>query len=147
GNVNLVSSIAVSGYQGPFVFDSNFPLIGDIGVNSYDANTIYITDGTRLYITKDHATNGDWVAITPNGISQISSIAVSPDDRDWAWVTSSAPIGTNRPLVMGTKDAGHTWTDLTGNLKALLDPIAGRGAPVWKIVEDPRTGYLYVGTD
>src|SRR5262249_31936703 len=40
--------------------------------------------------------------------------------------------------VFFSADAGQTWTNITNNLP---------NVPVWKIVIDPRTGALYVGTD
>jgi autotransporter-associated beta strand protein len=140
-----VTAMAISTYQGPFLADTNFPLVQDNGIDSYDPNTIYITDGSSVYVTKDHGTTWRNRTAGLRGMIDFSSIAVAQDDRDYAFVTSSAPPGSGSPRVEFTGSAGQPlaadplgWTNITGNLPDV---------PVWKVTFDPRTGYIYVGTD
>src|SRR5262249_30329998 len=65
----------------------------------------------------------------------LADIAVDPRNRDVAYVVRSA-FGGGKVFVTG--NAGQTWTDITGNLPDV---------PVNKVVIDPRSGYVYLGTD
>ena len=147
-SVNLplqsVTHIALAEDQGPYSADPGFNTISDLGANSYDPNTIYVTDGTSLYVTKNNGTS--WVNRTANlPVSAnpgkpfiISDIVVDPRNRDIAYVTASSAIGTGMGRVFVTNNAGRSWTSISGNLP---------DQPAWTLTIDPRTGNLYVGTD
>src|SRR5205823_14534608 len=47
------TGVALSAYQGPFVADPGFTTVADQGADTYDRNTIYITDGTTVDLSKD----------------------------------------------------------------------------------------------
>ncbi|OWK41577.1 Glycosyl hydrolase, BNR repeat precursor [Fimbriiglobus ruber] len=144
-NINLplssgtVTAIGLATNQGSFVADPGFPLVTDIGANSYDKNTIYVTDGTHVYLTKNGGTS--WVDRSPVlnafSITDISSIAVDPSDRDVVYITSSASVNQGERILKST-DAGQTWTDISGNLPQI---------PTWSVAVDPRDGSVYVGND
>ncbi len=73
-----VTSIAPATYQGKFAFDDSFPNVTDIGPNSYDPNTIYISDGLSLYVTKDNGIT--WVerdsTLPPESVATSSGFIV-----------------------------------------------------------------------
>jgi autotransporter-associated beta strand protein len=52
--ISHVTAIGLATYQGNFASDPGFPLVTDAGANTYDPNTIYITDGNQVFVTKDH---------------------------------------------------------------------------------------------
>jgi len=146
-----VSALGVAVYQGTFHPDlptspSNpgFPTVTDMGANTDDPNTVYASDGTSLYVTKNHGTT--WLNRTNNlqppspaaPTITISAIEVDPLNRDHAFVVSSMAPGTGGKRVFMTNNAGVSWTNITSNLPDV---------PVWSIVEDPRNGFIYVGTD
>ena len=129
-----VVAVGVAGFQGVFVADPAFPLIGDIKPSEYDRDTIYITDGTRVYLTKDHGQS--WVDRSPaGGGGPIVDLKVDPRNRDTLYIVRG---GFGGPKVLVSTNAGRTWTNITGNLP---------NVPTWKIVVDPRNDSLYVGND
>jgi autotransporter-associated beta strand protein len=145
-----VSSIAVGAYQGPFQFDSNFPLVTDQGANTYDPNTIYVAQGStatsndtnygHVAVTKDHGNS--WVDITDPAWAPylpIANIYTDPRSRDTLYVVMgsiSGAAGVGKVFV--THDAGHTWGDVSAGLPDLI---------VHAFTIDPRNGDLYVGND
>jgi autotransporter-associated beta strand protein len=137
-----VSALGVAEYQGNFAFDPGFATVTDKGANTDDTGTVYISDGTTLFVTKNHGTT--WVNRTKGipaivtSTGSIAAIAVDPTNRDHAFVISSAPPGTGGKRVFQTQNAGQSWSDITGNLPDVS---------VWSVVFDPRTGFVYVGTD
>jgi autotransporter-associated beta strand protein len=144
-----ITSVAIATFQGPFpkVPDPGFPLVGDVGANTYDPNTIYAValwgDGSNhILVTKNHGAS--WVDRSSNlpaallAEGTISHITVDPSKRDNVFVTNSGPADLSRGRVFRSADAGQTWEDLTGNLPDV---------PVYTVVIDPRTGALYAGTD
>ena len=84
----------------------------------------------------------DWVEPLPGRLG-FGGIAISDLDGRSAQPRHRLRRRQRRPerrpgRVFKTTDAGQTWTDITGDLPDV---------PVWKLVIDPRTGTLYVGTD
>jgi autotransporter-associated beta strand protein len=134
-----INIIAVSSYQGTFNPDPGFPQVFDVGINSYDPNTIYASDGVNLYVTKDLGTS--WLNRTP-GMTNFSDIIVDPRNRDTAYVASNAPPSTGSVRIMLTLDGGQTWANIDGAGSTALPDV-----PVNKLVLDARTGFLYAGTD
>ncbi len=134
-----VTAIAIPEFQGPFVADSSFPLVQDQGTNTYDSNTIYVTNGLHIDVTKNHGTTWvqrDVTALT--GTYNISDLEVDPRNRDIVYATNSDYGNGINGHVFVSLNAGQSWQDITNNLPDL---------PVWKLVIDPRNGTLYVGTD
>src|SRR5262249_9096299 len=111
-----------------------FPLVTDKGANTYDPDTIYATDGTKVYVTKDHGQS--WVTRSVSGVSNgIVDLEVDPRQRNTVYAVRAEQGGGK---VFRSNDAGQTWTDITQNLPDV---------PAWKLVIDPRTNDLYVGND
>ena len=80
--LNGVTALAISQYQGTFAVDPGFPYVTDLGSNQYDANTIYITDGSSIYASKDGGQN--WVERDIPGLpalGSIQSLVVDPRPR------------------------------------------------------------------
>ena len=134
--------IALAQYQGNFAFDPSFPLVTDQGTNAYDPNTIYVTNGTQVYLTKNDGQS--WVNRTPTNpvtgkplTSNIVDIEVDPRDRDTVYVVQNVFGGSQ---IFESTNAGQTWTEI-GASNYLPN------VPAWKLVIDPRNGNLYVGTD
>lgn len=134
-NPIVANGVAIPSYQGTFVADPGFNHVTDIGANTYDADTVYVTNGSRVYVTKDHGLT--WVERTTDleDLGSLSSLLVDPRNRDTVYVTRSA-FGGEKVLV--TTDAGRSWTDISNDLPDM---------PVWKLVLDTRSGDIYVGTD
>ncbi len=139
-----VTSIAIAGDQGTFQADASFPLVTDIGANNYDPNTMYVTNGSTIYLTKNDGTS--WVNRTstlPAGI-QISDIVVDPTNEYTAYVVTSNPSGSGIGRVYMTTNGGQKWTNISANLPDV---------PTWTLTIDPRTkagtgdGTLYIGND
>jgi autotransporter-associated beta strand protein len=132
-----VTAIGLPEYQGAFNPDTSFPDVADQGANTPDQNTIYVTDGTSIYLTKDHGQT--WVDRTGalTGLGSIVSIVVDPTNRDTAYIVRNS-FGAGQ--VWMTTDAGQNWTEIATS-KGLPD------VPAWSLVVDPRNGNLYVGTD
>lgn len=135
------SAFAIAQNQG--VFDNTgFPLVTDKGINTTDPDTIYITDGSRVFLTKDHAVS--WVDRTSNlaGLGSIVDIQVDPRNRDTVYVVRNTFDNLGRKVYRST-DAGLTWTDITA-----ANTLAGLpDFPAWQLQIDPRQGNLYLGTD
>jgi autotransporter-associated beta strand protein len=145
-----VRALALATYQGNFVSDAAFPDAFDRGANTYDPNTIYITDGGNLYVTKDHGQN--WLVRTPpsppfDPKTIIQAIAVDPGNRDTIYMVTNSFVGsTGTSRVLMSTDAGLHWTDISSGLPDL---------PAWSIAVDPRTdssfitgqATLYLGND
>ncbi|MFO0880161.1 MAG: Ig-like domain repeat protein [Gemmataceae bacterium] len=127
--------LAISTYQGPFVSDPDFTLVTDKGANTYDPDTIYVTNGDSVYITKNHGVTWTDRTTDLSGLGGIRDLEVDPRNRDVVYAVRNV-FGGGKIFV--TLDAGQTWTDISTNLPDL---------PVWKVVLDPRTGDLYLGTD
>jgi autotransporter-associated beta strand protein len=146
------SAVALATYQGTvpsdpktgLITDPAFPLVADHGANTYDPDTIYAfgidpnTGVPHLEVTKNHGTT--W-AIRDAGLpSSIQDLEVDPRNRDTAYVVSNVFGGGH---VFATTDAGMNWTDISGSVPGHKLP----NLPTWKLVVDPRNGFLYVGND
>lgn len=138
-----VTAIATATFQGPFAFDTSFPTIADVLSNTYDPNTIYVTDGTTIRVTKNRGLNWIVRALPPGGgVGTITDIAVDPSNRDVVYVTRRVTPNAAGERVFRSVNAGQTWT-------AISPVVAGQSpiSSVWKIVIDPRTDTAYIGTD
>ena len=132
-----VTAVGIAQYQGPFVADPNFPDVTDQGANTYDPNTIYITNGSSVFVTKDHAVQ--WVDIT-NGapFSSIGQLVVDPTNRDTVYAIQNT-FGAGQ-IFVNSDATGGSWVEI-GNALGLPE------VPIWSLVVDPRNGNLYAGTD
>jgi autotransporter-associated beta strand protein len=137
-----VSAIGIATYQGTFQADPGFPLVTDQGPSTDDPNTIYITDGSSVYLTKNRGAS--WVNRTTNlptalsAAGTIAHIEVDPRNRDTVYVVNNGPPDLAQGRVFVSFDAGQTWEDISHTLPDV---------PVWTLVIDPRNGALYAGTD
>jgi autotransporter-associated beta strand protein len=143
GGLGNITSIGLGMFQGTFQPDSGFPLVTDKGASTYDPDTIYVTDGTNISVTKNHGLT--WTPLSgpgnrdlPGGLGNISDVEVDPTNRDVVYASRNVFTGGAGRQVFKTTDAGQTWTDITSTLPDV---------PVWKLVLDPRSGDLYAGTD
>lgn len=139
GLAGAVTGIAIAGYQGSFQNDARFLLVTDKGANNPDPDTIYVTDGTNIRLTKNHGVSWTANLTIPAGAGSITDIMVDPTNRDTVYYVRNGFDGAN-PMrkIFKSTDAGVTWSNITSNLPDI---------PVWKIVLDPRDGDLYLGTD
>ena len=130
-----VQDLAIANAQGAFVLDPNFLQVTDKGTNAYDADTIYVTNGSSIFVTKNHGQS--WTDRTSNlaGLGSIVDIEVDPRNRDTIYAVRAAFGGGH---VFRSTDAGRTWINISNDLPNL---------PTWRIVIDPRNGFLYAGTD
>ncbi|MFO0801905.1 MAG: MBG domain-containing protein [Gemmataceae bacterium] len=62
-NGGTTVALAAATYQGAFQADPGFPLVTDKLSNTYDPDTIYVTDGTTVRVTKNHGTT--WIPRSP----------------------------------------------------------------------------------
>ena len=137
-----VTALAAAAYQGNFQSDPSYPTLTDKGTNTYDPNTIYITNGKQVWLTKDHGQT--WVNRTENLTTlapqiDIQSLTVDPTNRDTIYAVSSTGLDYGQGRIFVSTNAGLTWTDITRT--GLPD------VPAWKLVIDPRTGRLYVANN
>jgi autotransporter-associated beta strand protein len=134
-----VTAIALTTYQGTFAPDPNFPSVTDQGANTYDPNTIYVTDGTNIFVTKDHgltwADRSTGTAL--EGLGSIVDLEVDPRNRDTVYAVRSA---FGNAQVFQSTDAGQDWTEI-GATSGLPN------VPAWTLAIDPRNNNLYVGND
>ncbi|KAA2252709.1 glycosyl hydrolase [Solihabitans fulvus] len=113
-----------------------FGTITTVAASASDPNTIWVgTDDGRVWVTRDLGAH--WTNVLINQ-PWVTRIAVDPRDPATAFVSLSGyRSGSAQPHLLRTRDAGASWTDLSGNLPA---------APVNKVVLGAgRT--LYVATD
>jgi autotransporter-associated beta strand protein len=138
-----ITGLAAAQSQGLFKFDTSFPLVNDLGANTYDPATIYVTDGTDVWVTKN--LGNVWKLRdpgAPTSAGNIVDLEVDPRNRDLVFALY------NNDTLYASFDAGQHWTNISGTGSNKLptgtpaDPING-----WKMQIDSRTGFLYVGTD
>ena len=149
------TAIALATYQGEdgangtFVPDPSFPDVTDQGANTYVPGTIYITDGTNIFVTKNDGQS--WSANRTTGISltqdapatAIVALVVDPANEDNVFaVVQNAPGGIG--AVYESTNAGQTWTNIT---KTSITAGTLTNSPFWTMTIDPRTETLYLGTD
>ena len=131
------AAVALASYQGKFAVDAGFPQVVDKLSNTYDPDTIYVTDGGQIAVTKNHGVT--WATRSIPGVNGgITSLAVDPSNRDIVYAAVSRAPGVGGGRVFRTTNAGQTWTNISGNI-----PLV----PTWKVVVDPRSGTIYVGND
>src|SRR5581483_9807811 len=96
----------------------------DKGFNSYDPDTIYVTGGITVRLTKDHGTT--WINRSSNlpGTGGIEDIAVDPRARDTVFVVRSTSDGMQ---IFRSADAGQFWVNISNGLP---------NVPAWKVVID-----------
>ncbi|MCS7270977.1 MAG: autotransporter-associated beta strand repeat-containing protein, partial [Gemmataceae bacterium] len=129
-------AIAIAQMQGPYSLDPDFADLPDKGTNSYDPDTIYISTGNDIYLTKNGGLT--WVNRTGDiSGGNIVDIFVDPRNRDVIYAIRSV-LGTD--TVWYSTDAGQNWTEI-GTANGLPN------IPIWKIVVDPRNDNIYLGTD
>lgn len=150
---NSITSLAIAQYQGAYQPDPAFPSVIDMGANSYAPDTFYIASATQLYVTKNHATANTWSTnrrpvslMAPN--TTIQDIAVDPADSNIIYLVANGRVGsanqkrvfvsTHAGRIDPATDPGLVWHDISNGLPDL---------PAWKLVIDPRTNDLYLGTD
>jgi len=142
-----VTALALATYQGNFVADTGFPLVTDTGANTYDPNTIYISNGTALAVTKNHGQS--WAVRTPplGPNTFIQALTVDPGNRDTIYLVTNSFVGTAAlGRVWKSTNAGLNWTDISAGLPDL---------PAWTVAVDPRTdsptalgqATVYIGND
>jgi autotransporter-associated beta strand protein len=146
-----VTGIAVAQLQGPFVADPRFTTLvanTDNGANGIDRNTVYITNGTTISLTKDFGLNWKTVnfnAIIPgyvtlaaapfNSGNVINDIEVDPSNRDHIYAVVGGSIGLiDTGTVWQSTDAGQTWTEISTGLPATVNKVGA-------VVTSPGAGY------
>src|SRR5207248_1738710 len=82
-----VAAVAGATYQGDFHADPDFQLVVDRGANTYDPDTIYISDGRQIAVTKDHGQS--WV-LRPGPFSAVNDLEVDPANRDTVYVVQNS---------------------------------------------------------
>jgi autotransporter-associated beta strand protein len=142
---NNIWALAISTNQGAFQADPAFPSVTDIGAGNPDSRTVYITDQSHIYVTKDLGllqAGGlpGWSADrAPAGAQTIVDLAVDPTDRDTVYAISSGFTGTpGTRVVFKSTDAGRTWTDISAGLP---------DSPASRLAIDARYNNLYLATD
>ena len=113
-----------------------FGTITTIAPAASDPRTIYVgTDDGRVWAT--HDLGATWTLLL-SGQPWVTRIAVDPNRASTVYVTLSGyRAGSPLPHVLLTRNAGASWSDLSGNLPQapVNDVVLGRG------------GLLYVATD
>src|SRR5262249_38739283 len=117
-----IYNAAIATNQGTYHTDPDFPLLPDLGANNPDASTIYASDGTDLFVTKDLGLTWNTISRTPpydSTNTNISDIEVDPTNRDHVFVvtggffTGTGFVGApNTGRVFETFNAGISWTDI-----------------------------------
>ncbi len=108
-----VLAFGLATYQGNFNTDVGFPAVTDKGANTYDPNTIYITDGVSLAVTKDGGNTWKTRSATGGFKGFISSVTVDASNRDVAYATVLSFTGGPAHVWL-TTNGGVKWTDITG---------------------------------
>jgi photosystem II stability/assembly factor-like uncharacterized protein len=113
-----------------------FGTITTVAAAPSDPRTLYVgTDDGRLWLTRDLGAN--WTLVLSNQ-PWVTRVAIDPRDARTVYVTLSGyRSGSYRPHVLVSRNAGTSWTDISGNLPQ---------APVNDIIL-ARAGILYVATD
>lgn len=130
-----VAGIAVAELQGAFNADPRFTAVTDLGATSPDPNTIYITSGTSISVTKNFGLSWQTAAAIPNFVvgakpdpfNTITDIAVDPRNRDLIYAVIGGTPGL--PLtgtVWQSTDAGQTWTNISTGLPSKMGQIGIR---------------------
>ncbi len=139
---NELVSIATADFQGPYQADPSFTGLTVFPANHPDPNTIYVTDGKNVAVTKSLGAGWNYnrgPTATQLGNTTITDIIVDPADSYTAFVTTSGSSGASGVgHVFETTNDGQSWTDISAGLADIS---------VWTIAINPYTNDLYVGTD
>lgn len=103
--------------------------LSDLAVAPSNPNQIYASTGATLYVTTNEGAN--WVVRTAP--ATINDICVDPANPNKIWVALNS--SSNR--VMVSTDAGATFTNISGNLPAIVARTV--------VVDDNVPRNLYVG--
>jgi tRNA A-37 threonylcarbamoyl transferase component Bud32 len=112
-----VTAVACAKFQGPFVADAAFPLVTDLGAKTYIPNTIYVTNGKVLKMTRNHGLA--WVPRTPQTLipgATLSHILVDPRSRDTVYVATRGDTAPDRGRFYRSANGGQVWTDVSKGL-------------------------------
>ena len=124
--------MAIANAQGTFAIDPDFLQVTDKGANTYDPDTIYVTDGTKVYVTKNHGLT--WTDRTSRSTGwAIVDLEVDPRNRDTIYAVR------NRLAAVRSTDR-RRGPELDQHHRRPAQParLEDRGL-------DPRNGNLYVG--
>ncbi len=155
------TEVAISTNQGAFQADPDFPLVTDLGANNPDPATIYAANNTTIIVSKNNGLNWSVMSRTPtaantffpsgagapglNANTIFTGLFVDPTDRDHVFAITGGAAGgqgfvgvAGESRVFVSTNAGITWTDISAGLP---------DSPAWSIVEDTRTGNVYLGND
>ncbi len=137
-----ITSLAIADFQGQYQADPSFANLPDNPPNTVDSSTIYITNGSGVYVTKNGGVSWSGNRAPSIGNTTIAQLVVDPADRDTVFAVTIGTSGSNGTgHVFESTNAGQTWTDITGGVNGLAD------ASVWTLAIDPRNSNIYVGTE
>lgn len=113
-----------------------FGTITTVAAAPSDPRTLYVgTDDGRVWLTRD--LGATWTLVLSNQ-PWVTRIAIDPHNARTVYITLSGyRSGSYRPHILVSRNAGASWTDISGNLPQ---------APVNDIVLS-RFGLLYAATD
>lgn len=121
---------------------------GTFIITVVDANSFSLNGSTGG--PANYTTGGTWTYSnrTPPLVSgtTIHDLIVDPSDSNVLYLITSGRVttqGTGR--VFKSVNSGLTWTDVSAGLP--LSAQTGSVMPAWKLVIDPRSNDLYLGTD
>jgi autotransporter-associated beta strand protein len=108
-----VTAIGAATFQGPFVPDPAFTLVTDKLSNTYDPDTIYVTDGGSLRLTKNHGVS--WVTRTPqiNDVQFSVVFGGSLANRDVPLMTGAGVAGAY-PSVTTRRNGSDFGSEIQG---------------------------------
>lgn len=112
--------------------------INDIAIAPTSSNTIYVTEGSSVYVTTNDGVS--WTLVTPAGAAgSATAIAVDPNNSQIAYAVYAFAVGSGSAgHVFETTNGGASWTDVSGNLP---------DSPVRSVLAVPGTNLVIVGTD
>jgi autotransporter-associated beta strand protein len=146
------TAIALATFQGPFVADSRFPNVIDKLSNKYDPDTLYITNGSAIQVTKNLGLS--WSNSTPTVIDnnyriqfdgylkykQIPQMTVTPSAGVYATIkttfdgttgsTGYPGEGETQSVEVVTTDANGTFTLTFSYTDPTLGLVTGTTTPI-----------------
>lgn len=146
--------VATATYQGNFT-NTGFPFVTDLGANTYDPNTIYVTNGTSVRLTKNAHGPGapTWVNRTPTlrPNTVISDMLVDPSNRDTVYVTTRDPwqgsilgASNNGPIVITSTVAHQLETGDEVEIRGVGGNTAANGT--WTITKTSNFSFSLNGS-
>lgn len=127
--------------------NDNYPYgtITTVAAAKSDPNTVYVgTDDGRIWVTRDLGAN--WTLVLSDR-PWVSRVVVDPNDASVVYATFSGyRAGSYEPHVMVSRNAGRSWTDITGNLPQapVNDVVLSRGRIVY-VATDQGVFVSYTG--